>query len=45
MAKRGGVTHRAEPPKKPKGIKKDKITLKRLVLIIQPDGILLNGLI
>ena len=30
IAKLGGVTHRAKPPKRPKGMRKDRTALERL---------------
>ena len=44
MPKLGGVTYRAKPPKKPKGMRKDKTALGRLGQIVRPDGIRLDGL-
>ena len=44
MAKLGGVTHQAKPSEKPRGMKKNRTALGRLGLIVQPDGIRLDGL-
>ena len=39
MAKLGSVTHQIKLLEKPEGMKKDKIALKKLGLIVRPDGI------
>ena len=44
MAKLGDMTNQKKPLKRLKGIKNDKIALKKLSLIVQPDTIWLNSL-
>ena len=44
MAKLGGVTHWAEPPERPEGMRKNRTALGRLGLIVRPEDIRLDGL-
>ena len=44
MAKLGGMTHWAKSLEKPRDIRKDRITLGRLGLMVQLDGIRLDNL-
>ena len=44
IVKLSGMTHWAEPLERPKSMKKNRIVLKKLGLMIRPDGIWLDGL-